>query len=67
MSSNQVQLSQSSLARVSKISGGCGAVIQYSKDHFQLADKDGQIWCGMEYKQMPGHYLICLECYSTHE
>ena len=63
----QVNLSKSSLARVSKISGGCGATIPYAQGHFELVEKEGLLWCGMEYDQMPGHYLICLDCFSTEE
>ena len=61
----QTRATDGSKVRVSKIAGGCGATIPYAEGHSQLVEQNGNIWCGMAYKQMEGHYLICLQCYTT--
>ena len=54
-------------AIVSRIGGGCGATIPYVGDHYSLVKEEGEVWCGMEYKQLAGHYLICMKCYMTND
>ena len=65
MGKDQASFSKSSKALLSKIRGGCGSIIAYWKEHYELAAEAGPIWCGMESRAMPGHHLICEECQTT--
>ncbi|MDP6562639.1 MAG: hypothetical protein QF377_02585 [Candidatus Thalassarchaeum sp.] len=65
MGKGQASFSKSSKALLSKIGGGCGSIIPYRKEHYELAAEAGPIWCGMESREKPGLYLICEECQNT--
>ena len=65
MGKGQASFSKSSKALLSKTRGGCGSIIPYLKEHYELAAEVGPIWCGMESRSMLGHYLICEECLAT--
>ena len=65
MGKGQASFSKSSKALLSKIGGGCGSIIPYRKEHYELAAEAGPIWCGMESREKPDLYLICEECQNT--